>query len=130
MAEETQDQSQKTEDPTQKRIEDARKKGQVAASREVIHWFMILAATVAMMMVAPGLMEQLRGLFVKFIFLAAAVGRGSGAGRGGRRLTRAGKSRRWAAVVGRIGREVVVGVRDAQRVQRKGQSAKHSCGEH
>lgn len=67
MAEETQDQSQKTEEPTHKRIEDARKKGQVAASREVNHWFMILAATVVMMMVAPGLMKQLRGLFVKFI---------------------------------------------------------------
>ncbi len=67
MAEDTQDQSQKTEEPTQKRLDDARKKGQVAASREVNHWFMILAATVVMMMVAPGLMEQLRRLFIKFI---------------------------------------------------------------
>ena len=67
MAEESQDPSQKTEEPTQKRIEDARKKGQVASSREVNHWFMILAATVAMMMVLPGMMERLRGLLVKFI---------------------------------------------------------------
>ncbi len=67
MAEETQDQSQKTEEPTQKRIEDARKKGQVASSREVNHWFMILAATVVVMMVAPGVMEDLRRLFIRFV---------------------------------------------------------------
>ena len=45
MAEDTQDDSQKTEDPTQRRLEQAREKGQVAKSQEVTHWFMILAAT-------------------------------------------------------------------------------------
>jgi flagellar biosynthetic protein FlhB len=44
MAEDTQDDSQKTEDPTQRRLEQAREKGQVAKSQEVTHWFMILAA--------------------------------------------------------------------------------------
>jgi flagellar biosynthetic protein FlhB len=42
MAEE-QDNSQKTEDPTQKRLEEARKKGDVAKSQDVPVWFMMLA---------------------------------------------------------------------------------------
>jgi flagellar biosynthesis protein FlhB len=32
-----QDQSQKTEEPTQRRLDEARRKGQVATSREVNH---------------------------------------------------------------------------------------------
>lgn len=44
MAEDNQDDSQKTEEPTQRRLEQAREKGQVAKSQEVTHWFMILAA--------------------------------------------------------------------------------------
>ncbi len=43
MAENDQDDSQKTEEPTQRRLEQAREKGQVAKSQEVTHWFMILA---------------------------------------------------------------------------------------
>ena len=44
MAENDQDDSQKTEEPTQRRLDKAREKGQVAKSQEVTHWFMILAA--------------------------------------------------------------------------------------
>jgi flagellar biosynthetic protein FlhB len=44
MAEDSQDDTQKTEEPTPRRIEQAREKGQVAKSQEVNHWFMILAA--------------------------------------------------------------------------------------
>lgn len=36
------DQSQKTEQPTQRRLEDARKKGQIPLSRDVGHWFMFV----------------------------------------------------------------------------------------
>src|SRR5579871_4448529 len=43
MAEE-QDDSQKTEEPTQKRLEEARKKGDVAKSQDVPAWFILLAA--------------------------------------------------------------------------------------
>jgi flagellar biosynthetic protein FlhB len=42
MAEE-QDESQKTEDPTPKRLRESREKGEVAKSQELNHWFMILA---------------------------------------------------------------------------------------
>jgi flagellar biosynthetic protein FlhB len=44
MAEDDDD-SQKTEDPTRKKLEDARKRGQVAISREVNNWIMLLAGT-------------------------------------------------------------------------------------
>ena len=42
MADE-QDQSQKTEDPTQKRLEEARKKGDIAKSQDVPIWFLMMA---------------------------------------------------------------------------------------
>ncbi len=44
MSDELQDDSQKTEEPTARRLEQAREKGQVAKSQEINHWFMILAA--------------------------------------------------------------------------------------
>jgi flagellar biosynthetic protein FlhB len=47
------DQESKTEEPTPKRLEDARKKGQVAHSREVNNWFMFLAGAVAAMLLGP-----------------------------------------------------------------------------
>jgi flagellar biosynthetic protein FlhB len=40
---EEQDDSQKTEEPTPKKLREAREKGEVAKSQEVGHWFMILA---------------------------------------------------------------------------------------
>jgi len=67
MAEESQDDSQKTEEPTQKRLDDAREKGQVAVSREVNHWFMILAGTIMVMMFLPGAMGTFGGIFTKFL---------------------------------------------------------------
>lgn len=42
---EEEDEAQKTEDPTAKRIEDSRKKGQVAMSKEVNNWVMLFAGT-------------------------------------------------------------------------------------
>ena len=38
-----QDQSQKTEQPTEKKLQDAHKKGQVAKSQEVSTWFVLAA---------------------------------------------------------------------------------------
>lgn len=67
MAEENQDDSQKTEEPTQKRLDDAREKGQVAVSREVNHWFMILAGTIMVMTFLPGAMRDFGGLLAKFV---------------------------------------------------------------
>ena len=41
---EDQDNSQKTEDPTQKRLEEARRKGDVAKSQDVPAWFLLMTA--------------------------------------------------------------------------------------
>lgn len=52
MAEE-QDNSQKTEDPTQKKLEDARKKGDIAKSLDVPVWFLILATAAILAAAGP-----------------------------------------------------------------------------
>ena len=67
MAEQSQDESQKTEEPTQTKLEESRKKGQVAKSQEVNHWFMILAATIMVMMFLPTTMKNFGGLLQKFM---------------------------------------------------------------
>ncbi len=54
MAEENDD-SQKTEDPTQKRLDDAREKGQVPVSRELNHWFMFGGGLIAVFVFGPQL---------------------------------------------------------------------------
>jgi flagellar biosynthetic protein FlhB len=52
MAEE-QDNSQKTEDPTQKRLEEARKKGDIAKSQDVPVWFLMMATAAIMAGAGP-----------------------------------------------------------------------------
>ena len=54
MAEE-QDQAQKTEEPTQRRLEEARRKGQVASSREVNHAMILGAGALLVGLLAPAL---------------------------------------------------------------------------
>ncbi len=65
MEEET-DKSQKTEDPTQKRLDDALKRGDVAKSQEVNTWFILSAATLVLVNfsggTAQGITAMLRGL--------------------------------------------------------------------
>jgi flagellar biosynthetic protein FlhB len=64
---EDQDPAQKTEEPTQKRIEESHRKGQVATSREVNHWFIILAATLLVIMLFPAMLGDIKVTLVKFI---------------------------------------------------------------
>ena len=73
MAEESQDKSQKTEEPTQKRLEDSRRKGQIPSSREVNNWIMILAGTLVVMMFAPAMMRDMLRVMRKFIELPHAM---------------------------------------------------------
>lgn len=58
------EQDAKTEDPSQKKLEDAHKKGDVAKSQEVVTWFMLLGSAVIFAMLGPpaaaGLMGQLK----------------------------------------------------------------------
>jgi flagellar biosynthetic protein FlhB len=54
-----QDDSQKTEDPTPKKLEDARRKGQVPLSREVNNWMMLFAGTFVILALGPSMMKDL-----------------------------------------------------------------------
>ncbi|HEY0900693.1 MAG TPA: flagellar biosynthesis protein FlhB [Micavibrio sp.] len=61
------DDSQKTEDPTPKRLEEARKKGQIALSRELNTWLMLLAATIIIGTMSRGFMSDLTVFMRGFI---------------------------------------------------------------
>jgi flagellar biosynthetic protein FlhB len=71
--EESTDESQKTEEPTARRLEEARKRGQVIYSREVSNWLMLFAGTVLVVMAGPGLMADLRDTLSRFISQAHAL---------------------------------------------------------
>ena len=68
-----QDDSQKTEEPTQKRLQDSRKKGQVATSREINHWFIILAGALLVTVLAPGMMGDIRDSLAGFLQYAHQI---------------------------------------------------------
>lgn len=71
MSEENDD-SQKTEDPTPRRIQEARKKGQVPLSREVNNWIMLLAGTLLVGTQSENLMGRLRDHLVGYLANAHA----------------------------------------------------------
>jgi flagellar biosynthetic protein FlhB len=64
MSESESDDSQKTEDPTQRRLDQAREKGQVAKSQEINHWFIFLGMAVVVTVfatsIASGVVRSLR----------------------------------------------------------------------
>ncbi|MEH6497490.1 MAG: flagellar biosynthesis protein FlhB [Pseudomonas marincola] len=62
-----QDDSQKTEEPTSKKLEDAHKKGQVPKSQEVGHWFMTMGITLVILIFMAGLGRGLSFDLFKFI---------------------------------------------------------------
>ena len=66
MSDEAPDQEQKTEDPSQKKLEDAQKKGDVVKSQEVVTWFMLLGSAVVFASMGPvaaqGLMVALKDI--------------------------------------------------------------------
>jgi len=61
MSDEAPEQSSKTEDPSQKKLEDAHAKGDVAKSQEVVTWFMLLGSAAIFSMMAPGAARELMG---------------------------------------------------------------------
>ncbi|WP_138380183.1 flagellar biosynthesis protein FlhB [Luteithermobacter gelatinilyticus] len=70
---EDQDQSQKTEEPTQKRLQDALEKGEVAKSQEVRHFFILLAATLIILVSASGAMRGIGNLLARVFEYSYAV---------------------------------------------------------
>ncbi|MFN4209683.1 MAG: flagellar biosynthesis protein FlhB [Devosia sp.] len=61
MSSEAPEQDSKTEDPSQKKLEDAHKKGDVAKSQEVVTWFMLLGSAAIFTMMAPATAANLSG---------------------------------------------------------------------
>ena len=59
MADDSDDDSQKTEEPTQKKLEEARKKGDVPLSKEMNNWVMLLAATILIIALGGSVMGEL-----------------------------------------------------------------------
>lgn len=59
MADDETDDSQKTEDPTPKKLEEARKRGQVPMSKETNTWLMMLVGTLVIVALGPGIMRDL-----------------------------------------------------------------------
>ncbi len=59
MSSEAPEQDAKTEDPSQKKLEDAHKKGDVAKSQEVVTWFMLLGSAAIFAMMAPATASSL-----------------------------------------------------------------------
>lgn len=64
------DESEKTEEPTAKKLEDSRKKGQVALSREINNWVMLLAATIIAGFIAGPMFYKLFELLQTYISMA------------------------------------------------------------
>lgn len=61
------DQSQKTEEPTARRLEEARKRGQVIYSKEISNWAMLFTATLIIITAGPYVMRGLSETFVGFL---------------------------------------------------------------
>ncbi len=66
MAEE-EDESSKTEEPSHKKLEEARKKGQTVSTRELNHFFMLLAIILFLTTMAPGFGRKVTDLLTPFI---------------------------------------------------------------
>ncbi len=73
MADEQSDESQKTEEPTQRRIDQAREKGQVARSQEINHWFIILAVTLLVTIFAAPMMRDIYQTMRRFVEAPHAI---------------------------------------------------------
>ena len=61
------DKSSKTEEPTAKKLADAREQGTVAVSREVNTWMLLMAGGVALVMFLPDIAKDFRFMLLKFI---------------------------------------------------------------
>lgn len=73
------DDSQKTEEPTHKRLEDARKKGNLPSSREVNSFFMMLGFAMLVLGLAPSTSKEFLVLLKSFIEAPHDIPMGEGA---------------------------------------------------
>ena len=63
----------KTEDPTPKRLQDAREKGQVASSQEIKSWAILLGGAIALVFMAPGVSRDISDYLRGFVESPHAV---------------------------------------------------------
>jgi flagellar biosynthetic protein FlhB len=61
------DQSEKTEEPSQKKLDDAHERGDVAKSQEIPTLFVLFAATLVVMIVAPYSMSELSRVLTRLV---------------------------------------------------------------
>ncbi len=61
------DDASKTEDPTEKKLQDARRKGQVASSQEIKSWAILLGGTAGLIILAPYIANNVRIISQTFI---------------------------------------------------------------
>ncbi len=78
MAEQEEDKSQKTEQPTSHKIEKAKKDGQVTTSKEVGHWFMLSTLALILVYVLPFTFSKLAHLLKFYFDHAAQISMSSG----------------------------------------------------
>lgn len=72
MADEADD-SQKTEDPSGRKLGKARDKGQVAQSQELKNWAIMIAGTIGLMFLSPMLLRDVEAMAVPFLAHADAM---------------------------------------------------------
>ena len=61
------DDSQKTEDPSGRKLDEARQRGQVPQSREVTNWFMMFGSALSLLIFAPNIGLAIRHTMTRFI---------------------------------------------------------------
>ena len=74
MAEER-DSGQQTEEPSQRKLQQARRRGQVAQSREVNTWFMLMAGTGIVLFIGPTAATSIAATLRAFLTLQHYLGR-------------------------------------------------------
>ena len=73
MAEGAEDKSQKTEDPTQRRLDESESKGQVPKSTEVNHLFMLVGITLSMVLFGSSMVRGVGGAMIPFLEAPHAI---------------------------------------------------------
>ncbi|HZS82010.1 MAG TPA: flagellar biosynthesis protein FlhB [Stellaceae bacterium] len=66
MAEDADD-SQKTEEPSWRKLDEARSRGQVAQSREVTNWFVLTGMAASVLLAAPNLATTMERVMARFV---------------------------------------------------------------
>ena len=78
MADDEQDDASKTEDPSAKKLEEGRSRGQVAQSRDLSTWVMLLAATLLMGTATPAMFADFTKSMTVFFEQSHAMPSGAG----------------------------------------------------